>query len=219
MNPADEVGGDYYDFFQSGDYSWIVLGDVTGHGVGSGLVMFMVQSIISSILHTTPEITQSELNYRANQILSKNLERLSEQRPMTIITLRTKDGKFFDISGNHDNIHIYRAKNNEVETKTIDHIPFGIGLVQDLEPELFQQESFSLSKNDILFIATDGIVEAQKNGDYNNEQFEEERLKTIIKANASEPVEKLQIKLISTLNHFTKGIYHDDITFIAAKCL
>ena len=80
MHSADEVGGDYYTM---GEMSWVLVGDVTGHGLASGLVMFMVQSIITSILQTRPNLSPAELNALANQILYQNLERLDEQRPMT----------------------------------------------------------------------------------------------------------------------------------------
>ena len=43
--PASEVGGDYYDVI-NGDNDWIVIGDVSGHGVSAGLIMMMVQSCL-----------------------------------------------------------------------------------------------------------------------------------------------------------------------------
>jgi hypothetical protein len=219
MNPADEVGGDYYDIFKVSDYSWIIMGDVAGHGVGSGLVMFMAQSIITSLVHANPTISPRELNYQANVILSQNLQRLSDQRPMTIVTLCTKNGREFTISGNHDNIFIYRAKNNEVESKSINHIPFGIGMIGDMELELFEQETLTLEKDDLLFLATDGIVEAPKNGDYKTEQFGEERLQDFILKYAKEPTDKIKTNLVSIVDKYANHVYHDDITFIVARAV
>ena len=49
MEPADEVGGDYYDVLQSGSNVKIGIGDVTGHGLESGVLMLMVQSVARAL--------------------------------------------------------------------------------------------------------------------------------------------------------------------------
>ncbi|MCP4610030.1 MAG: response regulator, partial [Planctomycetes bacterium] len=49
MEPADEVGGDYYDVINFEGKDWLVIGDVSGHGVPSGLVMMMVQTAIHTV--------------------------------------------------------------------------------------------------------------------------------------------------------------------------
>ena len=50
MRPAESVGGDYFDIHTTPAGSWLFLGDVTGHGLGAGLVTLMAQSTVSSIL-------------------------------------------------------------------------------------------------------------------------------------------------------------------------
>ncbi len=57
VRPADSVGGDYLDVYRDGERCWFLLGDVTGHGLGAGLVMLMVQSTMSSLLRLRPEIS------------------------------------------------------------------------------------------------------------------------------------------------------------------
>jgi len=49
MEPADEVGGDYYDILQYGGRTLIAIGDVTGHGLHSGIVMLMVQVSVRAL--------------------------------------------------------------------------------------------------------------------------------------------------------------------------
>jgi serine phosphatase RsbU (regulator of sigma subunit) len=217
MSPADEVGGDYYDIFQHEDKSWLVVGDVAGHGVASGLVMFMVQSIMATLIQSQNKLKPGELNYLANTILCKNFERLEEDRPMTLVTLCTTDSRNFQISGSHDNIYIYRHADNKIDTIIVDHFPFGIGLSADLEKELFQTDTFQLKERDILFLGTDGITEAFKDGQDTNEQFGEERLVNIIKKHSNKPVHTIKEMLLLELESFTKGIYFDDVTFIIAQ--
>ncbi len=54
MMPAESVGGDYYDVVQTGGSSWVLIGDVSGHGVTAGLTMMMVQTAVRTILTTSP---------------------------------------------------------------------------------------------------------------------------------------------------------------------
>ena len=50
MQPAAEVGGDYYDVLQEGGLIKIAMGDVTGHGLESGVLMIMVQTSVRTLL-------------------------------------------------------------------------------------------------------------------------------------------------------------------------
>lgn len=219
MSPADEVGGDYYDVYEMKNASWLVVGDVAGHGVGSGLVMFMVQSIMATLLQSQPDITPGEINYQANQILCKNFERLDEERPMTLVTLQTKDSRTFSISGSHDNIYIFRHATKEIEAISVDHFPFGIGLTGELERELFMEESFTIETGDLLFLGTDGITEAFKDGNDKAEQYGEDRLTHIISKHHSSSVNDIRKALLDDLDAFSQGIYYDDVTFIIAKAV
>jgi len=217
MKPATDIGGDYYDVYSFGDESWVLLGDVTGHGLGSGLVMFMAQSIMSSVLHTRSTVTPSELNYIANGILYQNLERLNERRPMTIAALNLKKDGSFKLSGNHDDLFVYRAAKNEVEMIRVNSIPFGLGLTNELEKELFSEEVFKLKKGDVLLIGTDGITEATKQGKSEGELYGEERVKTFLKQNATESLEKIKLGLVQELSTFADGNFRDDVTFILLR--
>src|SRR4029077_3444126 len=68
MRPAESVGGDYFDVHAAPDGSWFFLGDVTGHGLGAGLVTLMAQSTLTSILETRPDVRPRELNYLSHRI-------------------------------------------------------------------------------------------------------------------------------------------------------
>ena len=56
MRPADEVGGDYYDVINAQGIDWLVIGDVSGHGVPAGLIMMMVQTAIHTVLEGKPNL-------------------------------------------------------------------------------------------------------------------------------------------------------------------
>ena len=60
MRPAATVGGDYYDIFQEAGSDWLLIGDVSGHGVSAGLCMMMVQTAVRAVARTL----QSQPNRR-----------------------------------------------------------------------------------------------------------------------------------------------------------
>jgi serine phosphatase RsbU (regulator of sigma subunit) len=224
MRPADEIGGDYYDICTVGEHTWILLGDVTGHGLRSGLVMLMAQSIMSSILHARPDIAPAELNRVANRILYQNLERLDEQRPMTIVSLcrtgtSTDTEHRFVVSGSHDNLYVWRAGTGEVEVIAMDHFALGLGFVPELTAQGVAEREFRLAPGDFMFLGTDGVLEAPDGGDYNRGIFGEDRLVAFLRAHARTPLEETKKDLTEALDRFTRGIYHDDVTFLFLRAL
>ena len=58
MSPATEVGGDYYDVLRHGDKIKIGIGDVTGHGLESGILMLMTQTAVRTLM-TVINMTRS----------------------------------------------------------------------------------------------------------------------------------------------------------------
>lgn len=218
MKPAEAVGGDYYDVYHLDRTSWILLGDVTGHGLSSGLVMLMAQSILASILHARAGISPAELTFLANQILYRNLRRLDELRSMTLVALcRVGDDQRFVYSGNHDHVFIYRAATGTVETVAVRHTPHDLGFLDEFPMSAYEQSSFSLLPGDLLLLATDGVVEAARRGRYESGMFEAERVCTLLRQLAGRPLAEIKAKLLDELEQFTGGVYHDDVTFVLAR--
>ncbi|MEZ4322307.1 MAG: SpoIIE family protein phosphatase [Myxococcota bacterium] len=219
MRPADEVGGDYYDVCNLGGTSWILVGDVTGHGLGSGLVMLMAQSVIASILHTRgSEITPSELTFLANRVLFRNLVRLGDMRSMTIVALRKDPGsQRYVYSGNHDHVYIYRADSGAVETLEVSQVPHDLGFLDEFPQSEYSERSFELGPRDLLLMATDGVTEAAREGVYSKGMFDPGRVKDLLAAMGTEPLQDIRDRLLGDLEAFTGGVYHDDVTFLLAR--
>jgi hypothetical protein len=215
--PADKMGGDYYDIFERNNESWMVMGDVTGHGVSAGIVMFMVQSIVSTILDMHPKITPGDLNGILNRVLHTNVERLEDPRNLTMVTACMKKTGNIILSGGHDNIYIYRTLSKSVEVIEVNQMPFDFGLMDELSDEMMENVSYKLNKGDLIFIGTDGITEAYKNGNSNEIMYGEERLLQFILQNSNKALDEFKTALIKEMDHFTDGVYFDDVTFFVAK--
>jgi serine phosphatase RsbU (regulator of sigma subunit) len=215
MQQADSVGGDYFDVHRVGEEGWLLLGDVTGHGLGAGLVMLMAQSTLSAIVQARPDISPRELNHLANRVLRSNLARLDERRHMTIVSIRCH-GSRFAISGSHDDVYLWRSRTGRVEAVPVAHFPFGIGML-DFEPSEVGEDALRMERGDLLFVGTDGVVEAAREGDPRQGIFGAEGISDVLSSNSAAPLEQIKRKLLARLQEFTRGIYLDDVAFLIVR--
>jgi histidine kinase len=206
MEPADEVGGDYYDILHFDDKDWIVIGDVSGHGVPAGLVMMMVQTSIHSVLSTNPLMDPSELLTLVNKTIAQNIKRLGESKYMTI-TVLLLSGDTFYFSGLHQDIIILRRETNKIEE--VETRGMWLGVMDDLEGTL-ENDSLKLKQDDVMVLYTDGITEATLNG----VMFGEDRLRKLIKKNGKKSPEELKKRILEELKDYKRD---DDITAVILK--
>jgi serine phosphatase RsbU (regulator of sigma subunit) len=161
MKPAEEVGGDYYDVIHTKNHEWILIGDVSGHGVPAGLIMMMCQTAVRTALEHDPEIMPDRLLVMVNAVLTQNIRQLGEDKYMTIMALRRDaDGKIW-FTGAHTDLFVYRADSNEVEV--LETAGLWLGLKPDAEGA-FTTRELRLRRNDLLVLHTDGVTEAMRDG-------------------------------------------------------
>ncbi len=217
MRPAESVGGDYFDVHTADGNAWIFLGDVTGHGLGAGLVTLMAQSTVSSILAARPDVGPAELNFLANRVLASNLGRMGEPRHLTFVALRRTAPGGFVVSGSHDTMFICRSATGLVEPCVLAHFPIGLGFVGDLGRDAFRESPVALAPGDLLFIGSDGITEAAANGDVSQGLFGEPALVALLSEYVARPLADLRAALVERLDRHTRGVYHDDVSFVVLR--
>ena len=217
--PTEVVGGDYYDVHATPNGAWFFLGDVTGHGLGAGLVTLMAQSTVTSIIEALPAVRPRELNYLANRVLAANLARLGEDRHLSFVALHRTTADEFVVSGSHDTVFAYRARTRTVESIELSHFPFGLGFSASIGPEAFTEETIRLAPGDVLFIGSDGITEAARDGDVSKGMFGEEGLIDFLSESAERPAAEMRAALLARLEAFTGGAYADDVAFVIVRAL
>jgi serine phosphatase RsbU (regulator of sigma subunit) len=161
MKPTEEVGGDYYDVVRAGHAEWILIGDVSGHGVPAGLVMMMCQTAVRTVLEVRPDVMPHELLATVNAVLTRNIRKLGEDKYMTISAFRREPGGIVYFSGAHQDVLIYRAELDEVEAMESEGM--WLGLKEDIADELTTRR-FALAPGDVLVLYSDGITEATRDG-------------------------------------------------------
>src|SRR5205814_931340 len=105
MLPAAEVGGDYYDVLPTDDGCWIGIGDVAGHGLNAGLVMMMVQSVVTALVQSNPKADPTDHVVRLNEVLFENIRhRLGRDEHVTLSLLRYSEDGSLRWAGAHENL-------------------------------------------------------------------------------------------------------------------
>jgi serine phosphatase RsbU (regulator of sigma subunit) len=208
MRPADEVGGDYYDIIKIFDHVTIAIGDVTGHGLSSGIIMLMAQTAIRTIAEMKIQ-DPKEIITILNRVLYSNIKRIKEERNMTLLVITYKDHRY-TISGQHESAIICR-KNGTIETVDTLKLGFYVGLLPDIEKTL-QTYQFTLDSGDILLLYSDGVTETMNE---KGEQYGLEQLETAITRYNHLPTQKIKYKLIGDLYNFMgSGTILDDISLV-----
>jgi len=157
MQVADKISGDYYDIIQHGKHTRIVIGDVTGHGLESGLFMLMVQSALHALInHDVSDPIQ--LFKSLNRSIYQNIKRTQMDKNLTLTMLDYADGQI-TITGQHEKVIIVRH-NGQIEVIDTLELGFMIGIEPDIS-HLLASIDIQLNIGDGIVLYTDGLIEAQ----------------------------------------------------------
>src|SRR5438105_4780722 len=110
MAPAEDIGGDYYDVLPVDAGCWIGIGDVAGHGLGAGLIMVMIQSMVMALVRAHAEASPRDLACLLNRLLYENIRgRLNQDDHVTFCLLRYRADGSVVFAGAHEEILLWRA--------------------------------------------------------------------------------------------------------------
>jgi|HubBroStandDraft_4_1064222.scaffolds.fasta_scaffold48545_3 PAS domain S-box-containing protein len=211
MEPADDVGGDYYDVLARPDGAWIAIGDVSGHGLDAGLIMLMVQSALASIATTRPDASPAEVVVLLNGVLFDNISgRLGSNEYVTLCLLRyTRDGGVV-FAGAHEHILVCRRDTGKVEQ--VETPGPWLGIHRDIG-DAAANNTATLHDGDLMVLFTDGVIEAQNQS---GEQFDMHRLCDIVQQHRTESPDAIRGHLLSAV-HAWMVSQEDDISVLVAR--
>jgi sigma-B regulation protein RsbU (phosphoserine phosphatase) len=211
MEPADEVGGDYYDVLQSDNRVKIGIGDVTGHGLESGVLMLMVQSVARALQERgedDPKLFLSVLN----RAIYKNIERTESGKHLSLSFIDYADRKV-TLTGQHEEVLIIR-KDGEVERIDTIDLGFPVGLEFDISPFVASKD-IRFDRDDVMVLHTDGVTEAEgPNGDL----FGFDRLRdSAVRHRGGNATEIKKGIIADLMAHIGTQKIHDDITLVVLR--
>ncbi len=212
MMPAEEVGGDFYEFRADERGAWIGVGDVTGHGVTSGLIMMMAQAMFTALIEQpNGQLSPSRFLSLLNRAMYYNLKaRLSRDKFMTMVVARIEQEGRMVYAGAHTDLLVYRGS-----TRTVERLPtdgLWLGIAEDIEAAT-SEKTVTIGRGDVVLFHTDGVTEAK---DAHGECFDMERLtEQLVKLHNRSAAEI--VTTIANVAWDWAGKPMDDISLMAVK--
>ncbi len=208
MNPAKEVGGDFYDFFMVDDtHLAIVMADVSGKGVPAALFMVIAKTLIKD--HTTPGRDLGDVFTKVNELLcDSNSGELFVTAFEGVLDLVT--GEFTYVNAGHEMPFI--CKNDGKFTPYKIKAAF---VLAGMEGMMYKAGSITLDPGDKIFQYTDGVTEATNK---DNQLYGMERLEKILTDNCDKtPTELLPIVKADIDKFVGEAPQFDDISMLCLE--
>ena len=208
MDPAKEVGGDFYDFFfVEADKMALVIADVSDKGVPAALFMMRSKTAIRGLAESGYE--PEEIFFRVNNSLCEGNElNMFVTVWMGIIDLKTGDMRC--INAGHE-YPVLRRKDGEFEILKDKHrLPLGA-----MENMTYDSYSLHLDPGDCLYVHTDGIPDAIN---VEEEQYGLERMVNALNMNKDTSMEGLLLTVKADQDEFVgEANQFDDITMMGFR--
>lgn len=205
MQPASEVGGDYYDFAVDDEGGLtVVVGDATGHGLSAGTMVSVVKSLFIS--NPPREDFQTFFKNCTRTIRRLHLGNLY----MALSLVRIKDRNLLLSAAGMPPAYLFRQATGEVEELVVKGMPLGA-----VDHFSYEDKRVSLQPGDSLLLLSDGLPELFNEA---RESFDYPRVRAAFQQVGKESSESIVEHLINEGDQWRNGrAPNDDVTFVVIK--
>lgn len=211
MEPAKEVGGDFYDFFPVDDrHIGVVIADVAGKGVPAGLFMMVARALLRN--NAVDNLSAADALTKVNKLLC------ADNSSSTFVTLfyficDLETGRLtFCNAGHNPPIVMKKSGVKLLKSNGGDASRPALGIIEDA---VFRDETLTLAPGETILLYTDGVTEAINP---RKKMFGEDRLIEFVSANPALPIKELGARLLGRLVDYGEGLEQfDDITVLFFK--
>jgi serine phosphatase RsbU (regulator of sigma subunit) len=210
LTPARSVGGDLYDFVLTGDRLWFIVGDVSGKGVAASLYMAVTKTLFRATVQIDGIDLADALGRMNRELCRDNDQFIFVTALVGHITLSTGEVALAD-AGHNPAVLI--TPEGRLEQPSIPKaIAFGV-----LEEAQFTEGRFTLPRNGILLLFTDGATDARNPA---GAIYGDAALEAAIAAAPKETAAGLVAGIIDAVQRFSAGAPpEDDLTLLAIRYL
>jgi hypothetical protein len=198
--PASEVGGDFYDVLALEDGRLAVaVGDVAGHGVSSGLIMSMAKSALAVQVTFDPEVAA------VFNTMNRTVYQTARKRLLTTLCYAVVDPQrleMFYASAGHLHPYLISATGR---VEPLESIAYPLGVRGALPVEV---RTAKLAPGDTLFLFSDGVVEARREG--SDDMFGFDRLEASLARHVGRGPEETRDGVLGDVAKFTAGAPRED---------
>ncbi|HKD11382.1 MAG TPA: SpoIIE family protein phosphatase [Thermoanaerobaculia bacterium] len=203
FEPVAEIGGDYYDYFAMPDgRTAVTIGDVSGHGLPTGLLVAMAKAALATQIESG--LTGSALFARLNDLIHRSTD---TRNYMTLALLAYDPATRRAELTNAGQLAPYRLSGSAVTSLSLPSFPLGLFSTRE-----YPTISFEVAAGDRLLFLTDGLVEAV---DASGEPFGFERLEALLREEVSSDAGRLRDAVLAAVQAHAAGIpLEDDRTIV-----
>jgi serine phosphatase RsbU (regulator of sigma subunit) len=211
--PADQTGGDYYDWQRMPDGAWIItLADVSGHGIGPAMVTAACRAYVRASASSHGDLPS--LTSRINALLAADLP---DGRFITMVSVLIDPGRVpvALLSAGHSPVVLYASSTGSVREIMPHDMPLAINPDQSFGPA----DSITLAPGDVLALVTDGFVEwARHDGHGKREEFGLQRLRESLRRHADLAASDMIAAITADVSAFAGAhSQQDDLTMVVIR--
>ena len=205
IQPATEVGGDYYDFYQTSEGLFAVCGDATGHGVSASIMVSITKAGLSGLQLTNPDQALYQLNNIVKQVNTGRSR-------MSLTIAKIMSDKILLSSAAMPPTYFYDHSKDQTREILIPNLPLG-----GLRKEKYEGISLAYNKGDVLVMISDGLPELPN---ANSEILDYQSILTCVNNHSSLSANQIKDSLVALSFGWSKGLANpDDITIVVIKKL
>jgi ligand-binding sensor domain-containing protein len=210
--PANEVGGDFFDYFwleRDQNKLGIMIGDVSGKAMKAAITAIMTSGMIISETRSNRSISRILENVNAS-LLSKIEKNMFVSACISVIDMQNKQLSIANAGLNRPII----LSDGKVEFLLSDGPRLPLGVKSDIK---YEETNYKINRGDIIILTTDGVNEAQNS---NRELYGDERLKNLLLNMDAKTFSAVEIKdlIIKEVQKFTKSEKpNDDMTVLVIR--
>lgn len=208
---CDETGGDYFDFLELDGQNrlGVVLGDISGHGIPSALLMATARAFIRQRSQMPGDL--SEVVGDVNRLLCEDVMDSNSFMTLFYMSIDSQNRELRWVRAGHDPALSYDPSSDTFEEFMGNGIPIGV------EPEwqYTENEKADLCEDQIIVLSTDGIRETFNRS---KEMFGKERMFEAIRRHRAGSAKEILDGIIDSVDQFREGFeYQDDVTLVVIK--
>jgi serine phosphatase RsbU (regulator of sigma subunit) len=212
--PANEVGGDFFDYFWLGDGEerfGIVIGDVSGKAMHAAMTAVLASGIVNAEARSGKKT--AEILSTTNRLLFSKTDR----RMFTALCLMVLEANRRSVTfANAGLVRPLLLSDNVLRSLEAPGSPHALGMVLDTD---YREAVIVVNRGDVILLQTDGVIEAQ---DHGRQFYGEERLHRVLQSLDTERLSSRRIReaLLEDVRQFVGSApQHDDMTVVVVKIL
>ena len=205
--PAKEVGGDFYDFHLLDQGAlFLAIADTAGKGIPACLYSLGLRSALRSFASLSTNL--SEILLRTNALFCSDAKQTGMFATLWAAIYEPNQRRLTYCNQGHHPAFLMRS--GYLRELTTEGIALGAHPLETLSAH-----AITLEVGDLLFLYTDGIIEAH---DSNQQLFGAERLKEFLHRHLGNPAKDIRDQLLQEVHRFSQGkAQHDDLTAVALR--